>query len=91
MPLKLYRDLFRLHRKLPDSLKQLGDTYIKQEFRLHRNASPTHAKIFMEKWSMYKNTLEAQQENFGENIDYTSNNFSKEQKDKLEQLKKTIK
>ena len=43
-PIPLYRRLFRAHRKyLPREMRLLGDTYIKNEFRAHRDVeNPVH-------------------------------------------------
>jgi hypothetical protein len=43
-PIPLYRRLFRAHRKhLPREMRVLGDQYIKNEFRAHRNVeNPVH-------------------------------------------------
>lgn len=43
-PIPLYRRLFRAHRKhLPRDMRLLGDEYIKNEFRAHRNVeNPMH-------------------------------------------------
>lgn len=38
--LTLYRNIMKLQiRKVPEELRQLGDLYIKQEFRLHLDKS----------------------------------------------------
>ena len=40
--LNLYRRILRLHRwKLPQEMRHLGDSYVKEEFRLHRTANAT--------------------------------------------------
>lgn len=43
-PLQLYRRLLRAHRrKLPAEMRVLGDEYVKNEFRAHRNVeNPVH-------------------------------------------------
>lgn len=42
-PLQLYRRLLRVHRKLDPEMRVLGDSYVKKEFRAHRNAeNPLH-------------------------------------------------
>lgn len=43
-PLQLYRRLLRVHRKkLPKDMRLLGDEYVKNEFRAHRNVdNPIH-------------------------------------------------
>jgi len=34
-------------------MKQLGDSYVKSEFRLHKSANPEQAKQFLDEWSRY--------------------------------------
>lgn len=42
-PLQLYRRILRVHRKLEPEMRVLGDSYVKNEFRAHRNAeNPLH-------------------------------------------------
>ena len=42
-PLQLYRRILRVHRKLDPEMRILGDSYVKKEFREHRNAeNPLH-------------------------------------------------
>ena len=56
--LSLYRRLLRLHRqKLPATKRKLGDSYLKKEFRDHRNAKPEFVKGFIEEWSRYADDL----------------------------------
>mmetsp|Transcript_16555 Transcript_16555/g.24423 ORF Transcript_16555/g.24423 Transcript_16555/m.24423 type:complete len:123 (+) Transcript_16555:181-549(+) len=51
----LYRLILRAHeRHLPPKMRNLGDTYVKAEFRLHRNASQSeHIQSFMNEWNHY--------------------------------------
>ncbi|XP_075443403.1 succinate dehydrogenase assembly factor 3, mitochondrial isoform X1 [Ascaphus truei] len=53
----LYRKILLLHRTLPLHLKALGDQYVKDEFRRHKNASSGEAKLFMEEWEAYSTVL----------------------------------
>jgi len=59
-PIPLYRRLLRAHRKfLPREMRQLGDEYIKSEFRAHRNVeNPVHIIGFLTEWQMYAQKLE---------------------------------
>jgi hypothetical protein len=47
-PLQLYRRILRVHRrKLDPEMRILGDSYIKSEFRAHRNVeNPLHIVRF---------------------------------------------
>ena len=58
-PLGLYRHLLRLHRvKLPPTMRQLGDAYVKKEFRDHRTAKPEFVRGFLAAWEKYAADLE---------------------------------
>ena len=54
-PIPLYRRLLRLHRKkLTPEERVFGDTYIKSEFRRHRNIdNPLHIVGFLTEWQKY--------------------------------------
>ncbi|CAG8810132.1 10264_t:CDS:1, partial [Racocetra persica] len=53
-PLTLYRQLLRAHRKLPPSLRSLGDNYVKSEFKRHQNiTNPIHIVGFLSEWQSY--------------------------------------
>lgn len=50
----LYRALLRSHEQhLPAQMKELGDAYVKSEFKLHRNAKPEQAERFFKEWESY--------------------------------------
>ena len=52
--LSLYRSILRAHKKyLPQKMKELGDTYVKSEFRLHKGAKPEQARQFLDAWESY--------------------------------------
>jgi hypothetical protein len=56
--LPLYRSLLRVHKKhLPVSMKELGNTYIKSEFRLHKSAKPEQAEQFFQEWEKYREQI----------------------------------
>jgi hypothetical protein len=56
--LPLYRSLLRVHKKhLPVSMKELGNTYIKSEFRLHKAAKPDQAEEFFQEWEKYREQI----------------------------------
>ena len=50
--LKLYKVIFRLHRGLPNELRSIGDAYLREEFKRHRNAEEAHARVFMQEWTV---------------------------------------
>jgi Complex1_LYR-like len=50
----LYRSILRAHKRyLPQKMKELGDTYVKSEFRLHKGAQPEQARQFLDAWQSY--------------------------------------
>ncbi|KAL7554869.1 hypothetical protein ACHAWF_018414 [Thalassiosira exigua] len=57
--LSLYRSILRAHDEfLPRSMKDLGDAYVKSEFRLHKNAKPEQASQFFTEWDKYLRHVE---------------------------------
>ena len=54
---KLYKIIFQLHKSLPSELKDLGDAYVRNEFKLHKSVSPDIAGKFLAEWrvSIYLN------------------------------------
>jgi hypothetical protein len=60
-PLPLYRHLLRLHRKKLNSEERIfGDTYLKAEFRRHRDIeNPLHIVGFLQQWQQYGDMLSA--------------------------------
>ncbi|TNM92688.1 hypothetical protein fugu_018090 [Takifugu bimaculatus] len=56
----LYKRILVLHRFLPIDLKALGDQYVKDEFRRHKNAASEEVKSFMKEWEGYRDTLQTQ-------------------------------
>lgn len=58
---KLYKTILRLHRGLPDGMKDLGDKYVKDEFRLHQTIkNDEQIKRFMLEWTDYAMVLSKQ-------------------------------
>uniref|UniRef100_T1JG45 Succinate dehydrogenase assembly factor 3, mitochondrial n=1 Tax=Strigamia maritima TaxID=126957 RepID=T1JG45_STRMM len=56
----LYKTILRLHRSLPKNAQLIGDLYVKDEFRRHKNANTQEVKIFMKEWSEYAVILATQ-------------------------------
>lgn len=53
-PLMLYRRLLRAHRVLPPVQRSVGDKYVKNEFKLHKNIdNPLHIVGFLTSWQDY--------------------------------------
>ena len=58
--LAVLRDVLRLHRsKLPPPMRQLGDDFLREEFRRHRAASTTREQwaVFVREWRRYVQQL----------------------------------
>ena len=56
--LGLYRSLLKAHKvHLPPEMRQLGDTYVKSEFKLHKSAKPEHLTSFYREWDKYLDSL----------------------------------
>jgi hypothetical protein len=50
--LRLYKTILRLHQSLPNELRDLGNQYVRDEFRRHKNAQPEFVTNFMIEWSV---------------------------------------
>ena len=50
--LRLYKTILRLHQSLPHELKELGNQYVRDEFRRHKTAQPEFVTNFMIEWSV---------------------------------------
>ncbi|UZJ56416.1 hypothetical protein CBS101457_005736 [Exobasidium rhododendri] len=60
-PLPLYRRILRSHNSLPLEMKSLGDAYVKDEFRKHREVeNPLQIVGFLTQWKVYLDGLEKQ-------------------------------
>lgn len=59
-PIPLYRRLLRIHRnKLPPEERVMGDLYLKDEFRRHKDIdNPIHIIGFLTQWQQYGQMLE---------------------------------
>ena len=49
---KLYKTILKLHRGLPPELAYMGDKYVKDEFKRHKQATPEQTLTFMESWAV---------------------------------------
>ncbi|GFN93092.1 succinate dehydrogenase assembly factor 3, mitochondrial [Plakobranchus ocellatus] len=89
----LYKAILKLHRGLPLQMKALGDQYVKEEFRAHKNAEPPEVAVFMQEWTKYYVTLAQQlsqrkrEQIVGENLSPEMlDNFREEQLGQLHEL-----
>ncbi|TPX53164.1 hypothetical protein SeMB42_g00941 [Synchytrium endobioticum] len=55
--LQLYREIRRLHRRLPPAMRFLGNTYARDEFRRHKDAPPEYVHGFTAEWETYRDKL----------------------------------
>ena len=62
-PIPLYRRLLRIHRKKLQAEERIfGDTYLKAEFRRHKDIeNPLHIVGFLTQWQQYGQQLEGDQ------------------------------
>ncbi|ODM91797.1 Succinate dehydrogenase assembly factor 3, mitochondrial [Orchesella cincta] len=56
----LYKTILRLHRALPPEVRELGDQYVKDEFRRHKGVGKEHVAPFMMEWANYCGMLAQQ-------------------------------
>ena len=88
--LLLFRAILREHRlRLPTAMRNLGNSYVKNEFKLHKNAKQEHLPPFFEAWEKYLVMLRSR---VGQTIgidlsDDTKASLSEDQKSKLRELK----
>ncbi|XP_058793702.1 succinate dehydrogenase assembly factor 3, mitochondrial [Phymastichus coffea] len=57
---RLYKVVLRLHRGLPTEIRELGDVYVKDEFRRHKHCNPAEANVFLNEWADYAINLSEQ-------------------------------
>ena len=74
----LYKGLLRLHRGLPFQLQAMGDQYVKDEFRRHKEVPKAEADIFMTEWTV--STLKYPNFLTSENFAVSTLNSNKEAK-----------
>ena len=48
----LYKTILRLHRGLPAEIQELGNNYVRDEFKRHKSCSPAAAHVFMNEWAV---------------------------------------
>ncbi len=48
----LYKMILRLHRSLPQDIRDVGDKYVREEFKKHKNADSAFIGPFMIEWSV---------------------------------------
>jgi len=53
----LFKDIIKEHKRLPKELRELGNSYVQEEFEQHKDANTGQLKQFYNKWSEYLNLL----------------------------------
>lgn len=48
----LYKTILRLHRGLPADVRPLGDGYVRDEFRRHKECVESEAIVFLHEWTV---------------------------------------
>ena len=87
---QLLRSILRVHRyKLKPQMRELGDKYVLNEFKLHSKiAEKSILKQFYESWESYVTYLKGQEVKFGRNlVSQEEKILTDEQKIKLEEFK----
>lgn len=89
--LRLYKAILRSHKlMLPPVMRDIGDVYVREEFKRHKDAKPEHLHAFFREWLRYLEMMKTQGERgFGADMnDELFTAMNAEQKQQLEQLKK---
>ncbi len=58
--LSIFRQILRIHREnLPPPMRALGDNYVRDEMRRHKDAQTSKAQwqTFVKEWKMYRDML----------------------------------
>ena len=72
---------------MPPEMRSLGNSYLKNEFNLHKNAKEEHLGPFFKEWEEYLETLRRRSGTFGsEMTDEVMDGLSEDQKKQLAQL-----
>ena len=48
----LYKAILRLHRGLPAEIQALGTSYVRDEFKRHKDCDEATAVIFLKEWAV---------------------------------------
>eukprot|EP01132_Coremiostelium_polycephalum_P005606 gene5606-6976_t len=78
--LTLYKNILRCHRILQEPMKSMGDSYLRAEWRLHKNVDAKTSNIFYREWQGYLSfLLNQRQETMSNAVINDSNNNSTQQ------------
>ena len=97
--LQLYRNILRLHRGMPPTLREMGNKYVRSEFVAHKSATPEQLNTFERAWRDYEQQLLTVQRNDPSNpladpgrslTDEEVVSMTPEQIDKLQEAKESL-
>merc|ERR1712024_170048 len=60
--LKLYKNIYKAHRNMPVEIQQLGDMYLRVEFKRHKSCDPKFIPEFMKQWEDYYDSIKHAQD-----------------------------
>ena len=86
----MYGQILRTHRKqLPLEMRELGDTYVRDEFKRHLSAEEKHLQPFIREWKLYLANMRLQPIlGIGRNLEpHELQDLSPEQRDQLDKLR----
>ncbi|KAF1333619.1 Protein acn9 mitochondrial, partial [Globisporangium splendens] len=91
--LRLYRRILTLHKKkLAPHMRILGDQYVRDEFKRHKDAAPKFVPLFMKEWQQYEAFMSQKQDTFGKELSTEEKALlDDEQQEKLKSLKDAAK
>ncbi|TYZ65476.1 hypothetical protein PybrP1_005040 [[Pythium] brassicae (nom. inval.)] len=86
--LRLYRRILTLHRaKLAPQMRVLGDQYVRDEFKRHKDAAPKFVPLFVREWEQYEQFMRQKQDRFGKELSAEEKAlFDGEQQERLRSL-----
>eukprot|EP00752_Nemacystus_decipiens_P014808 g13182.t1 len=87
--IRLYKDILRQHRfALPPKQRELGDRYVRSEFKAHKEATGDQVAQFMHAWQSYLEQLRSGSGQVGRPLsEDDAAHLSDEQREQLLRLK----
>ncbi|POM72618.1 ACN9 domain containing hypothetical protein [Phytophthora palmivora] len=91
--LALYRRILTLHRQqLEPHMRVLGDQYVRDEFKRHKNAATKFVPLFLQEWEQYAEVMSQKKNRFGQELSAEDKQLlDGEQKVKLRSLQDAAK
>ncbi|GLD93458.1 hypothetical protein PINS_up002050 [Pythium insidiosum] len=73
-------------------MRVLGDAYVRDEFRRHKDAAAKFVPLFLQEWEQYANMLSQKHDQFGRDLAESDRVLlNDEQREKLQSLKDAAK